>query len=487
MKLHVKLTLYLLVTLVVVVGAIQALQLLSTSKSISEFSRMNSELFSSVEEKHALNIFRSVSHAVQGSIERGEMGKFTGLVSSQKEIEGLSEFSLYNRLGVVTHSSEPSAVGKQIPAEIRTRLEGNSNLFMNQTDDAIEIYQPQTATSDCLRCHLEWKEGEPGGVTYFKFSKAALATLEQQGQKAISVVSRRTIMNSLAAIPAVVIVFGLISWLITSGVFRIINLTITKLREASVRFINTANHISGVSTALAGGASDQAASIEETSSSLEEMSSMTRQNADNAAQANKLMLGTQEAVSRASRSMANLTTSMEEITRASEETSKIIKTIDEIAFQTNLLALNAAVEAARAGEAGAGFAVVADEVRNLALRAAEAAQNTAVMIEGTVKKIKEGSELVAKTETEFVEVAASVEKSSGLVGEISAASNEQAQGIEQINKAVGEMDKVVQLNASNAEESAADSEEINAQAGQMKEFVGELQSLIGGSKGDRTA
>ncbi len=267
---------------------------------------------------------------------------------------------------------------------------------------------------------------------------------------------------------------------LTRPVYRIVH----ALTEGVNQVAAASCQVSSSSQQLAEGASEQAASIEETSSSLEEMSSMTRQNAENANQANQLMAATKETVTRAGQSMENLTVSMGEISKASEETSKIIKTIDEIAFQTNLLALNAAVEAARAGEAGAGFAVVADEVRNLALRAAEAARNTASLIEGTVKKVKEGSELVVKNEQGFREVAANVGKSSELVGEITAASMEQAQGIEQVNKAVNEMDKVVQQNAANAEESASASEEMNSQAEQMKGFVGELKTLIDGSHGN---
>jgi methyl-accepting chemotaxis protein len=254
------------------------------------------------------------------------------------------------------------------------------------------------------------------------------------------------------------------------------------LREGADQVTCRTDQIATASRQLAEGASQQASAIEETSSALEEMSSMTGQNAGNSDQANRLMSGTRETVSRARGSMEKLTISMTEISRASEETSRIIKTIDEIAFQTNLLALNAAVEAARAGEAGAGFAVVADEVRNLALRAAEAAKSTAGLIEATVKKVKDGSELVAKTEMEFREVAGSVDSSGELVGEISAASREQAQGIEQVSKAVLEMDEVVEQNAANAEESALVSEEMNVQAERMKDFVNELQSLLDGSK-----
>jgi methyl-accepting chemotaxis protein len=232
------------------------------------------------------------------------------------------------------------------------------------------------------------------------------------------------------------------------------------------------------SQSLAEGASEQAAAIEETSASIEEMASMSRQNAENAGEANRLMGNIHGLIENADRAMKELTESMNKISSASEETGKIIKTIDEIAFQTNLLALNAAVEAARAGEAGAGFAVVADEVRNLAMRAAEAAKNTSGLIEGTVKNIRQGSEIVIKTNDEFAKVSTEARKVKDLVAEIAAASQEQAQGVEQINKAVVEMDKVVQRNSANAEESASASQEMSSQAEQMKQYVKELAAMV---------
>jgi len=263
--------------------------------------------------------------------------------------------------------------------------------------------------------------------------------------------------------------------------------SVKHLNDAADQVASASGQVSSASQSLAEGASEQAASIEETSSSLEEMSSMTKQNADNASTADKLMKESKQMVERANGSMTELTQSMEDISKASDETSKIIKTIDEIAFQTNLLALNAAVEAARAGEAGAGFAVVANEVRNLAMRAAEAAKSTSVLIEGTVKKVKEGSELVERTNTAFAEVSKSAAKVADLVSEIAAASHEQAQGIDQINKAVAEMDKVTQQTAANAEESASASEEMNAQAEQMKDIAAELMMLVGGRIESRSA
>ena len=303
------------------------------------------------------------------------------------------------------------------------------------------------------------------------------------------------LMAQATSIRNFILVIGLIFLVATivGVVFfaRSISLPITRavreLNEAADQVASASGEVSSSSQSLAEGASQQAAAIEETSSSLEEMSSMTRQNADNANHANSLMGETRKTVERADGSMKLLTLSMKEISSASEETSKIVKTIDEIAFQTNLLALNAAVEAARAGEAGAGFAVVAAEVRNLSMRAAEAAKNTSELIEGTVRKIKEGSGLVEKTNIEFVEVSRSAGKAADLVGEISAASSEQAQGISQISKAITEMDKVVQQNAANAEESASASEEMNAQAMNMKGVIQALGNLIGGDDDGKAA
>ena len=281
----------------------------------------------------------------------------------------------------------------------------------------------------------------------------------------------------------VVIAVGLVlSFLMSKSISLPIQNFADSLDQGAEQVASASTQVSSSSQSLAEGASEQAAAIEETSSSLEEMSSMTKQNADHASQADTLMKKAGEVIGDANTKMTELTSSMREISQASEETSKIIKTIDEIAFQTNLLALNAAVEAARAGEAGAGFAVVADEVRNLAMRAAEAAKNTAVLIEGSVQKIKQGSDIVTKTNDAFGEVAESSSKVGDLVAEISAASSEQAKGIEQVNTAVVEMDKVVQNNAANAEESASAAEEMNAQAEEMKQMINGLMTLILGNK-----
>jgi methyl-accepting chemotaxis protein len=231
------------------------------------------------------------------------------------------------------------------------------------------------------------------------------------------------------------------------------------------------NQLATTSNELSKGAQQQASAIEEISSTLTELTSQTKQNTDNAFQANQLSQKVGNDADVGNSKMRLMLGAMKEINSASEDISKIIKVIDEIAFQTNLLALNAAVEAARAGQHGKGFAVVAEEVRNLAQRSANAARETTDLIETTMKRVEYGSSIANETDEALSEILQGVGKVSDIVGEIAAASQEQSRGIEQVNKAITEIDKVTQSNSAGAEETAAASEELAAQSTEVQNLI----------------
>ena len=292
--------------------------------------------------------------------------------------------------------------------------------------------------------------------------------------------STKTVIIVVALILAVMsVVFG---WVTAAGINKALTRIIDALATGAAEVASASAQVSTSSQSLAESSSEQAASLEETTSAMEEMGSMTKSNAENAAQADSLMGEAGAVISNAGRGMDEMAQSMAKISELGGETGKIVKSIDEIAFQTNLLALNAAVEAARAGEAGAGFAVVADEVRNLAMRAAEAAKGTETLIVDIVDRIGQGSDLVSKTQDSFKEVSESSIKVADLVSEIAAASGEQSQGIGQVNTAMVQMDEVTQSIAANAEEGASAAEELSAQAETMKDVVQQLMTMVGGAK-----
>ncbi|MBW8000828.1 MAG: methyl-accepting chemotaxis protein [Planctomycetes bacterium] len=318
-----------------------------------------------------------------------------------------------------------------------------------------------------------------GGITW-----ALLAEIDEA--EAFEARNAIVWMMSVVSIIAVAAIVGL-ALFITRSITVPISRIIEGLTEGSEQVASASSQVSSASQSLAEGATEQAAGLEETSSSLEEMASMTKQNADNAQQANTLASEARKAANTGSEAMAKMNTAIQEIQKSSDETAKIIKVIDEIAFQTNLLALNAAVEAARAGEAGKGFAVVAEEVRNLAMRSAEAAKNTSAMIEESVKNSKNGVDIASEVGKVLEDIVQGIGKTTDLVGEIAAASAEQSQGIDQVNTAVNQMDKVTQQNAANAEESASASEELSAQAESMTQVVGDLIALVSGSSAQDTS
>ena len=292
----------------------------------------------------------------------------------------------------------------------------------------------------------------------------------------------RSSMTLLFGLGGAFVAGVLLAFFLTRSIVGPVNRVIAGLTSGASQVTAASGQVASASQQMAQGASEQASSLEETSSSLEQMASMTRQNADNANMANGTAQEAARMAEQGVASMQRMQDAIDRIKNSAAETAKIIKTIDEIAFQTNLLALNAAVEAARAGEAGKGFAVVAEEVRNLARRSAEAAKNTADLIEGAQKNADAGVQVTAEVAKNLAGIKENAGKVAALIAEIAAASKEQSQGIGQVTSAVTEMDKVVQQNAANAEESASAAEELSSQAEEVNGMVSDLNAIVTGSK-----
>ncbi len=239
-----------------------------------------------------------------------------------------------------------------------------------------------------------------------------------------------------------------------------------------------ASQVAQSSQSLAQGASEQAATIQETSAASAQINSMAQRATDSARSTAEMVTRSQEGSEQTNSSLDRMIVAMDGINSSSLKISKIIKVIDEIAFQTNILALNAAVEAARAGEAGMGFAVVADEVRSLAQRCAQAAKDTADLIDESVQRSGEGRSTVEIVAQATRTITADAGKIKVLIDEISLGSQEQSRGIEQITRSIQQLETVTQGNAAGAEQSAAAAQQLTAQAESMRDSVRRLRSLV---------
>lgn len=272
---------------------------------------------------------------------------------------------------------------------------------------------------------------------------------------------------------------AVIFWLLARQISRDLSAESTTVSSGAGELHRVARHVSEASQSMAGGSSEQAASLEEISSAITELAATIQTNSQHAKAGREASNAARSAAEEGAEEMELMKTAMSAIRQSSQEISRINKVIDEIAFQTNILALNAAVEAARAGEAGAGFAVVADEVRSLARRSAEAARETADKIEESNRRSAQGMELSARVAGGLQNILTRVRAVDNLVAEVATASQQQSEGIGQVTVAISQMDKVTQANAAGAQQTAAAAEQLNAQAADLQQAAQRLAALVG--------
>ncbi|WP_435014758.1 Cache 3/Cache 2 fusion domain-containing protein [Xanthomonas arboricola] len=246
---------------------------------------------------------------------------------------------------------------------------------------------------------------------------------------------------------------------------------VRRIKDSSLAINSAATEIATGNGDLSRRTEQQAAALEETAASMEELTATVKQNADNADQANRLVLDAAGVAAQGGDVVGRVVTTMADIDTSSKKIAEIIGVIDGIAFQTNILALNAAVEAARAGEQGRGFAVVASEVRTLAQRSAGAAKEIKHLIQDSVTRIGNGAALASEAGSTMQQVVSSVQRVTDIMSEITSASREQAAGITQVNQTVTQMDESTQQNAALVEEATAAARAMEDQAAQLVDAV----------------
>ncbi len=248
--------------------------------------------------------------------------------------------------------------------------------------------------------------------------------------------------------------------------------TLLAIGEVSTQVSAGSDSLAQASQALAEGATDQSISVQELHETISDVTANMENGANSADESyEKAQLYASKA-DNTRQEMNSMMTAMERINAATTGIGNIISEIESIASQTNLLSLNASIEAARAGESGRGFAVVADEIRELANQSAQAAIDTRELIEKSINEVNEGNRAAEHAADAIQSVIEGIQETADFSRNLKVMMESQTEAMRRVETGINVISEVIQSNAATAEESAATSEELSAQASVLDELIG---------------
>ena len=238
-------------------------------------------------------------------------------------------------------------------------------------------------------------------------------------------------------------------------------------RQAN-RSVGDLNHQQQEIEMVATAVTEMASATQEIASHAEQTARAAQDSTGNTEQGRQLVLNSKHSINNLATEVTDASRVIGDLNRHAQEIATVLATIQGIADQTNLLALNAAIEAARAGEQGRGFAVVADEVRVLSQRT-----------HASTEEIKATIDTLQLTTTKAVNL---MDSSSKLAVCSVADADQAAHALEDINKSVVLISDMATQIATAAEEQTQVSGEISQNVISIKDVsdtlvLGANQSL----------
>ncbi len=325
-----------------------------------------------------------------------------------------------------------------------------------------------------VKYYPEWRWIVGTGI-HLDDLEAMLAGKEARCREALAEQIRYQALLTILVLAVVMAVSQAVARRISRPLVRIVD----TLNGISRWLAQAAGQVAVAGRESAGGAVQQAASVEETAESLAGLVTLSKETTAAAADVETRMKKAESVMRQARKAFAQLEREMAGIQAAGRKISGIVDTIESVAFQIRLVSLNAAVEAAHAGRDGDGFGAVAVEVKRLAGGSARAAADTAAVVRETTDQVDRAGDRIIRTRGALKEMDAVFGESANRIRRISEAAEQQHAGAEQIRAALASVEATARRHTRTARDSEAASRQMAEQVRQMDGIVTDLVTLVG--------
>lgn len=169
LSIGVKITAVLALILVFILGISSLIQYLVTANSLTQLSTAG-----------ALEIFNNTHTGIADSLEKGNMEVFAEFLTNSAKAHNVLAIRLYGPTGKLYYSSEQTKTDEVISPDLMQQTLTQVGPVLVNKSEYMDIYDSDSVTPDCVRCHRGWKLDTVGAVLQLRYSNTELNNSIQQ-------------------------------------------------------------------------------------------------------------------------------------------------------------------------------------------------------------------------------------------------------------------------------------------------------------------